>query len=225
MGTHDVINAGHSRKDAKDAATVSFLPYSLSLRFRPFTYMHNCLGHDSPWYTASVCTASRRWCYCFVMEIEMQKWYNREIHGDVLWYEWHFWRRKFEYTRDKTTDSKIKCRKNVRIEGKLLAFRTIVMYQNLGMTYWLLTGRLTDWLLTYWRTDIIVIIIIIIIITIIITVSVTSVSSHILPRPRIKPATSRLADRRFSNWAYRAVLGRIQSNWLFNSLKDSLIRA
>ena len=53
----------------------------------------------------------------------MQKWHNRKIHGDVLWRGWHFWPWKFHNPRDRTTDSKIKCRKNVPVPGKLYSFQ------------------------------------------------------------------------------------------------------
>ena len=167
----------------------------LFLWCRLFTTIHTCLFRDSSWHTGSVCTASRRWCYRIVMETKMQKWHNRKIHDDVLWRGWHFWRWKFDNPRDRTTDSKIKCRKNVRVPGKLFPFLPSCC------------NRTWNWFTEYdcWFID-----------------ELTSSSSaaaaasapasvslciHIAPA-KLWTATYRLADWRLSNWANRAVLGR-----------------
>ena len=100
------------------------------------TCTHTCFIRHSSWYTGSVCTASRRWCYRVVMETNMQKWHNWQIHGDVLWCGWYFWRRTFDNRRDKETDWKITCRKNVRVSGKLFSFRSLCFTEYERETGW-----------------------------------------------------------------------------------------
>ena len=64
------------------------------------------------------------------MGTNMQKWHNWEIHGDVLWCGWCFWRRAFDNPRDRETNWKITCRKNLRVSGRLFSFRSLCCNSN-----------------------------------------------------------------------------------------------